>query len=77
MIEREACGLQAQIVLVRPEPGQGMVRLLVAHDRPRRRIRHIISILNGFEPDHCLVGKGIGVNGTIANGINVIKRRSS
>src|SRR5690606_8516469 len=48
--EVEPDGLEAEIVLVRPEPRHRFVRLRIAADRAGHGARHVVGVLHAFEP---------------------------
>ena len=74
MAQGQAHGLQTQIVLVGPEPRDGVVILLVAHDRLGGDRRHVVGVLDRFQPDHRIVGIGVGVGRAVADGIDIVER---
>src|SRR6266481_9886951 len=73
MPDRESDGLESQIVLVRPEPGDGIIDLGLAGQSVRHHGRLIMGVLHRFQADSCALGVATLVCGTIANRIDVGK----
>src|SRR3546814_8931513 len=48
---RKAHGLELQVILVRPEPGHGMIGFFPAHDVGHGGLRLVIGVLHGFQAD--------------------------
>jgi hypothetical protein len=69
--DRQADGLQTQVILVRPEPRNGVIRLLFANDVLGGCGRLIVGILNGFQPDPSALGKAVFMPGAVADCVNV------
>ena len=63
--------------MVRPEPRQRVVRLFVAHDRFSNGVRHIIGILDRFQPDYSAVCKRVRVRRAISNGEDIVQCRAA
>jgi hypothetical protein len=64
-------GLQAQIELVRPEPGNRLVAGLLPRDRLGRDHCLVGRVLDRFEPHLRAVGKAVGVERAISDRIYV------
>src|SRR3546814_17491522 len=72
---REARGLELEVVLVRPEPGDRMIRRLGADDALGDDIRLIIGVLHGLKPDLGALGKVVHMRRAIADRTNVGQAR--
>src|SRR5260370_2249353 len=73
MPDRESDGLESQIVLVRPEPGNGIIDLGFAGQSVRHHGRLIMGVLHRFQADACAISVATFVCGTIADRIDVGK----
>src|SRR3977135_3824033 len=69
----ETDGLESQIVLVRPEPGNGIIALGLAGHSVRHHGRLIMGVLHRFQADACAMGVATFVCGTITDRIDVGK----
>src|SRR3979490_209565 len=66
MPDRKSDRLESQIVLVRPEPGDGIIDLGLAGQGVRHHGRLIMGVLHRFQADTCAMGVATFVCGTIA-----------
>jgi hypothetical protein len=74
---RKSDGLQLQIELVRPEPWHRIVLRRLARDRPSRRDRLIIGVLNRFKSNDRTARVLIEMGCTIARRVNPRQPRST
>src|SRR5258708_2640351 len=77
MPDRKSDGLESQIVLVRPEPGNGIIDLGLVGQSVRHHDRLIMGVLHRFYADACAIGVATFVCGTIADRIDVGKACAS
>ena len=67
MAVEQADGLELEVVLVRPEPGDRVIGLGPTGDGPGGGGRLIVGVLDRFEPDPGAAGEAVRVRRAIAD----------